>query len=397
MSYQSYIHLPNSNPDHNHQGSSNEDGSNDEGEHDLVGDKFMTWIMSRTAPSRMKCSQTMFIVLLIMSFTFLLVVYTGSLLPTYSLVMTEFEWPANASRDTTIYLKPDEVTTVIQPIIPCRENLFLLVVVTSAVDNRVQREAIRATWGSWITHSNQTPGDKISQKSKNSQLMFLLGQPRDKSYIQRVVEENHMHKDIIMEGFIDSYTNLTLKSVFMLKWVQQRCQTTRFIMKVDDDMFVNVPNLMTVLMEQKPSDEVMLGALICGARPIYDKKSKWYTPRYLFNDAKYPNYLSGTGYVYSGNLVQSLLHAACETPFFHLEDVYLTGMCAKALGVRLKDNIGFSYHKHKANPCIYKKIVTGHEVTPKELHTLWKFLQEEDCTEFKPSRLRSNDPINCKW
>lgn len=50
-----------------------------------------------------------------------------------------------------------------------------------------------------------------------------------------------------------------------------------------------------------------------------------YVPSYIFGEKAYPNYLSGTGYVMSTDIIADLLRMAETTPFFHLEDIYITG------------------------------------------------------------------------
>lgn len=93
--------------------------------------------------------------------------------------------------------------------------------------------------------------------------------------LQELVEEESLHySDIIQEGFVDSYNNLTLKSVMMLKWVVSNCHSVRYIMKTDDDMFVNINNLVRLLKVRNMSN-LLVGALICGARPIADTQNKW--------------------------------------------------------------------------------------------------------------------------
>lgn len=89
------------------------------------------------------------------------------------------------------------------------------------------------------------------------------------------MEEESLHySDIIQEGFVDSYNNLTLKSVMMLKWVVSNCHSVWYIMKTDDDMFVNINNLVKLLKVRNMSN-LLFGALICGARPIADTQNKW--------------------------------------------------------------------------------------------------------------------------
>lgn len=61
----------------------------------------------------------------------------------------------------------------------------------------------------------------------------------------------------------------------MLKWVTSNCNQAKYLMKTDDDMFVNVPLLMQTLRSQTQG-ETLLGSLICNAKPISDPKNKWW-------------------------------------------------------------------------------------------------------------------------
>lgn len=64
-------------------------------------------------------------------------------------------------------------------------------------------------------------GDTVDFK-----LVFLLGLPpsRNDSDVQdRIEEEIDKYGDVIQEGFTDSYNNLTLKSIMMLKWINNNC------------------------------------------------------------------------------------------------------------------------------------------------------------------------------
>lgn len=63
-----------------------------------------------------------------------------------------------------------------------------------------------------------------------------------------VVKEAELSKDIIQANFADSYHNLSISHLSMYNWVQLTCENgkdhgvtlPRFILKADDDMFLNV-------------------------------------------------------------------------------------------------------------------------------------------------------------
>lgn len=97
------------------------------------------------------------------------------------------------------------------------------------------------------------------------------------------MEENSIYDDIIQEGFIDSYNNLTIKSVMMLKWVHHHCSSAQFLMKSDDDIYLNLPALVEDLNSITNKKNNLIGSLICKARPIQDSTNKWYVVRDTIN------------------------------------------------------------------------------------------------------------------
>lgn len=101
---------------------------------------------------------------------------------------------------------------------------------------------------------------------------------RQNFYFQgRIEEEARTYNDIIQEDFIDSYNNLTLKSVMLLKYIKNHCDNVRYVLKSDDDMFVHVQNLILLvnrLIERK-DENILVGELICNAKPIHNTRSKW--------------------------------------------------------------------------------------------------------------------------
>ncbi|MCL4151711.1 UNVERIFIED_CONTAM: hypothetical protein GTU68_048778 [Idotea baltica] len=230
-------------------------------------------------------------------------------------------------------------------------------------------------------------------------LVFILGRaPKEQEKV--ILEEHESYGDIIVEDFIDSYTNLTLKSLFILKWIEMKCPQVKYVMKTDDDMFINIPNLKKSLEDPKLPSPLLMGNLICNAHPIKNRWSKWYSPSYMFS-GKYPNYVSGTAYVFSGNMAKKLLEAAIQTPYFHLEDVYLTGICAQKLGLKAINCKGFSYLKRALNPCIYKDIISAHEVSIKEMKKIWNMLHNqsilEKCQAIYKGVLNPSEPRKCVY
>uniref|UniRef100_A0A0A9X3R4 Hexosyltransferase n=1 Tax=Lygus hesperus TaxID=30085 RepID=A0A0A9X3R4_LYGHE len=273
-------------------------------------------------------------------------------------------WELNVTRDVTRYVNPSNDTTIISGREICEDPTFFVIIVTSAPANFVVRSAIRETWA--------------SHNISNVKVGFLVGVTGNSSIQNAIEEESLEFKDIIQDNFVDSYNNLTLKSVVLLKWFVNHCPSPVYLMKADDDSYVNVKQLTPRLL-QTPQRGLLAGVLICKAKPISDAGNKWYSPKYMYHGAFYPNYLSGTGYVMSRDVVIKLYEASLSTPIHYLEDVYITGICAEKAGVRPQNFHGFNYLNMglKCTP----DVITNHRVTPSDLRALWSL--RDNCTEVK--------------
>ncbi|KAK0163512.1 hypothetical protein PV327_007187 [Microctonus hyperodae] len=281
-------------------------------------------------------------------------------------------WTFNTSRNLHLYIHPENNTSILSPNELCTPLPYLLIIVCSAVANERARSAIRNTWASEenLHYDAET----------NIKVAFLLGQSDNDTLNASIMEENYEYGDIIQEKFHDTYNNLTLKSVMMLKWVTTNCPHATYLMKTDDDMYINVEGLVKALKLRPHIKGSLIGSLICNARPISDPKNKWYTPKYMFSEKIYPNYLSGTGYVMSLDVASKLYHAALETPLLHLEDVYITGLCARNAKLRPINHPGFSYVPRKLDYCVLKSAITAHKVNSSVMYSIWNKLKETNVT-----------------
>ena len=61
----------------------------------------------------------------------------------------------------------------------------------------------------------------------------------------KLEEESAEHGDILQETFQDSYNNLTIKSIFILKYYVGAADNlgNKFLLKTDDDSFVHLEAL----------------------------------------------------------------------------------------------------------------------------------------------------------
>lgn len=215
---------------------------------------------------------------------------------------------------------------------PRGARIFLLIYVLSSRKNKISREIIRQTWGSIRVYNG-----------KHVRVVFLTGHKSD-GYEASLRSQNDKYGDIIEGAFMDTYENLTYKSVMGLHWATHFCNNTRFVLKTDDDVVVNIYKLVHFLMEIDNDPKQSSGFLYCniegqehGVLPIRRNDSKFYmnTTDYMYD--LYPPYCHGPGYVFSIDVAVKLLISTKKVPFFKFEDVFM-GFCTKTAGIEPQNN-----------------------------------------------------------
>ena len=109
-------------------------------------------------------------------------------------------------------------------------------VVESAVPKFAQRDVVRKSWA----RPSLVP-------ARRAKVVFLVGQTVGGEFREAIEAESARHGDIVQERFVDSYYNLTVKSLMVLKWATQNCHGFSYVLKADDDVFVNVKNLIDIV------------------------------------------------------------------------------------------------------------------------------------------------------
>lgn len=243
-----------------------------------------------------------------------------------------------------------------------RQSVNLLLLIFTAHENTAARNALRRTWLNY-TRNN----------TSNVRYVFLLGSVGNDALAKTVDEENKLYNDIVKEDFRDSYKNLTYKTVMGFKWALKYCSSAKAVVKTDDDMFINIPNLLrTVEQHTNELNNTILGSCSEGQLPIRDKNSKWQASELSYPGLRYPAFCSGTCYVTSLQMVRKLYKMSADVPFFHLEDVYV-GLCLHKLQGRVKPIPGFHTYPQKLDPCIFKgdTLITSHSAAPGSLMDVW--------------------------
>ncbi|XP_050426451.1 uncharacterized protein LOC126836838 [Adelges cooleyi] len=321
----------------------------------------------------------------------------------------------------------------------CTENTRLLIIITSsaASSHAANRRAIRMTWMSrygghvstvfLLGTPNKSDGkksDKSKEENKNENEFSDYFSPIaddslyqtsplnvsisagssldiDLELQQKIILENQRYGDIVQTNVRDTYTNLTLKSIAALEWTLEYCRWARYVLKTDDDMFIDVQRLLifirnfevrewndrkkkldeqltqkTKLYLEKPhasnlsnaagslssqippisNDPMIWGRLAKNWKPIRQLSSKYYVSRQQYKPAVYPNFCTGPAYLLTRGAVGPIYKRALgmadnrtasqsnlsSPPYLKLEDVFLTGIVAQDLGIPRKHNEAFA-------------------------------------------------------
>ncbi|XP_061185723.1 beta-1,3-galactosyltransferase 5-like [Saccostrea echinata] len=250
------------------------------------------------------------------------------------------------------------------------ENVFLLIMVPSAVSNFKQRDAIRHTWGN------------VSKVKPTVQVNFVLGKSKHAALQDLAHTEKLIYNDIVFEDVLETYENLTRKSIAILRWTVSFCSKVRYLLKIDDDMFLNLPRLLRYLTEFSQVNTI-LGCKVSHTAPFRNPFSKWYVSHDQYEDREYPEYIAGTAYLISGDVIYDLYQATDKVPYFIFEDVFITGLCRKQIGAVAKEHREFSCGSREIGPCgkNFRYMITGHHYSPPELTRMWVELQNRwsDC------------------
>lgn len=258
-----------------------------------------------------------------------------------------------------------------EPDICERQKPFLVLMVPVAPQQLEARNSIRSTWGN----------ESVVQ-GKNITVLFVLGLKGGedgKKHQEQLNLESQQYHDLIQSTFIDTYNNLTIKTMVIMDWLATHCPQASYAMKIDSDMFLNLENLMSLLLAPNTPKENYITGMIMWNRPVVrNEHSKWYVPKEEYPDDVYPTYLLGMGYVFSSDLPEKLVKVSKDVPPFNIEDAYV-GACLKKLGLPPSsppDPSKFkAYHSGEFKRSEFARIITTILGSPKQLTTFWQQLK----------------------
>lgn len=171
------------------------------------------------------------------------------------------------------------------------------------------------------------------------------------------------------------------------KWFIYNCPEVNYLLKTDDDVFVNSPLLFKSLQAvSNQSDDQPGNVLIC--TEVVDPKvkrsyrSKWRVPYTTYHDKFYPNYCTGFSILYSADVVFQLYNHTQNIPYFWIDDVLITGITRAQLNITIakSDSLFLSTNQQKhvldkyKHEEISKFLFAQPDLAEEVIRKLWKIV-----------------------
>lgn len=227
------------------------------------------------------------------------------------------------------------------------DKIIITILIHSHRNNFMRRKAMRDTWlkANKINILELFNADeilKLNLNKNNIELVHLFVLGNHKSYASNnqsteykqsfdsIKKEADLYQDILMTNIVESYQNLLYKHLTVVNWIIKYCSKATYIIKLDDDVYVNIKPLSRHLLTHLGSNYIDSKFMYCNivdkAIPVRSLDSKWYVNYNQYPFDYYPRYCEGFSYI--TNLVTlKLMHQQSNIiPRFWVDDVYVTGM-----------------------------------------------------------------------
>ncbi|XP_045158291.2 beta-1,3-galactosyltransferase 1-like isoform X2 [Mercenaria mercenaria] len=249
----------------------------------------------------------------------------------------------------------------------CHKESKIIILITSAPQNYERRKSIRETW---CRPSN------FNLASIPWQCVFLIGQ--SSVHLSNIILDNEIndYHDILLGSYVDSYRNLTIKTMHGLEWVRRTCPSD-FVLKTDDDVYVNT-KLLHKLTSNTPKNNTYIGLVTQSEdrlKVIRDPISKWFVSMEQYPMSHYPPYAVGMGYLLSIDLVEKFINTSKHILPFANEDAYV-GVLADYANVEPFRSGRFTLSGWGLRMCNYIYLVVVHHVSAEDQYKMFDTNQE---------------------
>ncbi|XP_060069817.1 uncharacterized protein LOC132549866 [Ylistrum balloti] len=214
-----------------------------------------------------------------------------------------------------ILVKPSLISNSV-----CKNSTVdILIYSLSSWNNFHQRIAMRESWAGTNTFTD------IQIKT-----VFFLGRPPTAADQTQIESENEKYGDIVEGDFLDGRTKISMKSLLALQWINDNCLHAKYIIKADDDMFVNIFYVIEFAVSEIFTENKVI---MCHVRPnntnviVRNRNSRWYIPDNILPGQKtFPTTCFANMILFTADLVPEMYRASFSVPYCTVDDVYIFGM-----------------------------------------------------------------------
>lgn len=203
---------------------------------------------------------------------------------------------------------------------PCTAATDFLILVHTAPDHQELRSILRSTW---------TEGFKT---------VFFIGRSTAIGQDGVIKNEATANKDIFFYDRQDSYANMTTKHVVAYAWAVANCPDAKFVLKTDDDVFVDTYHLINYLpMHGFNSRPVFYLCWVLKDQKVERSPNnpisgKWYLTHEEYGEPTFPTYCAGPAFVTTIRTMEKVLEAVKTLKAFFVDDAFVTGVAARKAG-----------------------------------------------------------------
>lgn len=188
------------------------------------------------------------------------------------------------------------------------------------------REAIRDTWG-----------DK--KKISFANVIFVIGKSHDKSFNKKIMDENEKFGDLLIIDLLDTFKNLSFKSILAWKWMSENCQDTKVYIKASPYILVNFESIRKSLKINMFQNKSIFCRVVFGEKVDRIKSSLYYTSYRDYPRDFYPKYCQNQGTIISKDLLAKFYEKSKENKNVRLDDINM-GIIADSLKASYQNSDG---------------------------------------------------------
>ncbi|XP_037941305.1 lactosylceramide 1,3-N-acetyl-beta-D-glucosaminyltransferase-like [Teleopsis dalmanni] len=231
-----------------------------------------------------------------------------------------------------------------------KKEFLAIIMIKSAANNTMKR----------MSHRQSKSQKELA--NLGLQRIFLLGEvaPMMSNINQTTLQLEHdTYGDLVQGSFQDTYQNLSYKMWMGLDWTSSECKNAKFIINMDDDVVYDIyyiinylKNFFRISLKLAISDELLIGQVLTN-KASRNTKFKWYVTHDEYAKDSYPLYVAGWFYITNPLTAARLAKEAIQTPFFWIDDIWMTGIVRERLQIPLQTIYSwFTYKNSQLKRCI---------------------------------------------